>query len=73
VIDSTQVKWARHVAGIAAKLNANIYTYIYIYIYLSKNLKLRDHVKDLKVGGGNNINTYLKEAGCGIMDLNDVV
>ena len=42
VINSTQVKWARRVAGIAAKLNAKKKS--------SENLNVRDHVKDLKVG-----------------------
>ena len=53
VIDSTQFKWARHVARIAAKLKAPQKK--------SEDLKVRDHVKDLKVGGGSALTRILKK------------
>jgi len=45
---------AKHVASITAKLNATKKK-------SSKNLKVRDHVKDLKVDGGMVLTRVLKK------------
>jgi hypothetical protein len=58
VIDSTQVKWARRVAGIAAKLNAKKKS--------SENLKIRDHVAGLEVGGAMILTGILKKQDKGL-------
>jgi hypothetical protein len=56
VIDSTQVKWVTHVAHIAAKLNVPR-----PQKKESEDLKVRDHVKDLKVGGATILTRSLKK------------
>lgn len=66
MIESTQVKWARRVAGIAAKLNAPQK----MFAEKSESKRPRERPKSR---WGNDINTYLKEAAYGITDLNDVV
>jgi len=58
VIDSTQFKWARHVARIAAKLKAPPKE-----VGRSESKRPRERPKSR---WGISINTYLKEAGYGL-------